>query len=269
MLGKMLKYDFKDYSKSMLPMCLMLFIISILTRIFSVISENIENLKTAFSILFGISTFVFCIVIIVSLVYCFFISIKNYYKKVLKDEGYLTHTLPIKKSSIVLSQIITSTIWIIIIALVVILTLGIAYYEKELIDTIWNALNTEIEGQVIISPMVTLIIICLMMLCSYISTILAIYCSMTIGHGFSNNKIGYSIIAGVIFYVAYQILGIILILTIVGINYNDLSVINSNPEIGTNVVFQVIIGAFIENFIIGAVAYILTNYNLKKRLNLE
>ena len=77
MLGKMLKYDIKDYSKSILPICLMLFIISIVTRIFSLLENNIESLKTMFSILFGISTFIFCIVIIISFVYCFFISIRN------------------------------------------------------------------------------------------------------------------------------------------------------------------------------------------------
>ena len=71
MLGKMLKYDIKDYSKSILPICLMLFIISIVTRIFSLLENNIESLKTMFSILFGISTFIFCIVIIISFVYCF------------------------------------------------------------------------------------------------------------------------------------------------------------------------------------------------------
>jgi len=127
MLGKMLKHDLKDYSKSMIPICLMLFIISAVTRIFSLLGNNIENLKTMFNILFGISTFVFVIVIIVSFVYCFFISIRNYYKKVLKDEGYLTHTLPIKKSKIILSQVISSLIWILIIGIVVIVALEIAY----------------------------------------------------------------------------------------------------------------------------------------------
>ena len=85
------------------------------------------------------------------------------------------------------------------IGIVVIVTLAIAYYEKGMINTLWQVLNNEINGEIIVSPMVTLIIIVAMMLCSYISTILAIYCSMTIGHGFSNNKIGNSIIAGVIF----------------------------------------------------------------------
>ena len=269
MLGKMLKYDLKDYSKSMLPICLMLFIISIVTRIFSLLANNIESLKAMFSILFGISTFVFCIVIIISFVYCFFISVRNYYKKVLKEEGYLTHTLPIKKGNIILSQIISSLIWILMIGIVVIVTLAIAYYEKGMINTLWQVLNNEINGEIIVSPMVTLIIIVAMMLCSYISTILAIYCSMTIGHGFSYNKIGNSIIAGVIFYVVYQILNVIGLGTVVLLSYGNLDAITNNSPIMIDVIVQIIALAFIVYIIIGIVSYALTNYNLKKRLNLE
>lgn len=269
MLGKMLKYDLKDYSKSMLPICLMLFIISIVTRIFSLLENNVESLKTMFSILFGISTFIFCIVIIVSFVYCFFISIRNYYKKVLKEEGYLTHTLPIKKGSIILSQIISSLIWILMTGVIVILTLAIAYYEKGMVSALWQALNTELNGEIIVSPMVTLIIIVAMMLCSYISTILAIYCSMAIGHGFSNNKIGNSIIAGVIFYVAYQILSVIGLGAVVLLNYGNLETITNNSTIMMNVIVQIIVIAFIVNIIIGIASYALTSHNLKKRLNLE
>ena len=269
MLGKMLKHDLKDYSKSMIPICLMLFIISAVTRIFSLLGNNIENLKTMFNILFGISTFVFVIVIIVSFVYCFFISIRNYYKKVLKDEGYLTHTLPFKKSKIILSQVISSLIWILIIGIVVIVALEIAYYEKGMFEILWKALNSNMNGEIIVSPMVTLIIIIAIMICSYISTILAIYCSMTIGHGFSNNKIGYSIVAGVIFYVAYQILSIISLGIVAIFNYGNLEMIISNQTISLNILIQIIAVAFIVNFIIGIVAYILTNFNLNKRLNLE
>ena len=269
MLGKMLKYDLKDYSKSMLPICLMLFIISIVTRIFSILENNIESLKTMFSILFGISTFIFCIVIIVSFVYCFFISIRNYYKKVLKDEGYLTHTLPIKKSSIILSQLISSLIWILINGIIVIVTLGIAYYAKGMLNAFGQVLNTEMNSEMIVSPMVTLIIIITMVICSYISTILAIYCSMTIGHGFSNNKIGNSIIAGVIFYIAYQVLSVITLGAVLLFNYGSLEAIENNPTMMMNIIVQIIALAFIVNFIIGIVSYILTNYNLKKRLNLE
>ena len=269
MLGKMLKYDIKDYSKSMLPICLMLLIMSIITRIFYTISESFEGLKATFSILFGISTFIFCITIIISLVYCFFISVKNYYKKVLKDEGYLTHTLPVRKSTIILSQIISSIIWLFIICIIILATLAIAYYQKGMISSFINIMNSEMSSELIVSPIVTLIIIVIMMICSYIATVLAIYCSMTIGHGFSNNKMGYSIIAGVIFYAVYQVLGIISVVGVLACNYGSLETMINGIAMTENILIQLIVAAFATNIIIGIASYILTNYNLKKRLNLE
>ena len=270
MLGKMFKYDFKDYSKNMLPFCLLLLAMSIMTRIFFTLSSNFEKLSTVFNILFGISTMILVITIVVSFVYCFFISIKHFYKKVLKDEGYLTHTLPIKKSSIINSQLLSSTLWLIIICIVTILALTIAFYQKGMLDNFWQAFTAELNSEIIISPIATLIIIAAMILVSYIGTILAIYASMAIGHGFSNNKIGYSIVAGVIFYVAFQILSIIILVGIFAFNYNELmEIYNNSAELSASILKQIIAEGFIVNFIILAVSYILTNYNLKKRLNLE
>ncbi len=269
MLGKMLKYDIKDYSKSMLPICLMLLIMSVITRIFYTISESFEGLKATFSILFGISTFIFCITIIISLVYCFFISVKNYYKKVLKDEGYLTHTLPVRKSTIILSQIISSIIWLFIICIIILATLAIAYYQKGMISSFINIMNSEMSSELIVSPIVTLIIIAVMMICSYIATVLAIYCSMTIGHSFSNNKIAYSIVTGVVFYVVYQVLGIVAVVAVIACNYGSLETMINGMTMTENVLIQLIVSTFITNVIIGIASYILTNYNLKKRLNLE
>ena len=130
-------------------------------------------------------------------------------------------------------------------------------------------MNSEMSSELIVSPIVTLIIIAVMMICSYIATVLAIYCSMTIGHGFSNNKMGYSIIAGVIFYAVYQVLGIISVVGVLACNYGSLETMINGIAMTENILIQLIVAAFATNIIIGIASYILTNYNLKKRLNLE
>ena len=57
--------------------------------------------------------------------------------------------------------------------------------------------------------------------------------------------------------------------TVVLLNYGNLDAITNNSPIMIDVIVQIIALAFIVYIIIGIVSYALTNYNLKKRLNLE
>ena len=98
MLGKLLKYEMKSQGKSLFLFWMAILGLGLLVRIFSLLEEAVP----IFQYLIPISIFTFVLAIVLSLVYCFFLAIRNYYKKVLREEGYLTNTLPVKKSSIIL-----------------------------------------------------------------------------------------------------------------------------------------------------------------------
>ena len=105
MLGKLLKYDLKWCFKPLLVFYMLAIFFSIIVRI-------VESFEQSLIIL--IIDKVCCGIVIAMLVNilinCFMRNWARFVKNIYKDEAYLTHTLPISKSEIYLSKILTAII---------------------------------------------------------------------------------------------------------------------------------------------------------------
>ena len=264
MLGKLLKHETKSYAKSVLPFLTAIIVMGLLVRGFSLLGQKVAifNYASMFTI------FAFVITIVLSIVYCFFLTIKHFYQKVLRDEGYLTNTLPVKKRSIISAHLITAIIFMVLTVVIIVIGCIIAFYEPESAGQVWEIAKgyLETEFQIGIGAVITILIT--VMLFSYISAVLAIYAAMAIGHSFAQNKIPYSIGIGVAFYISYEILNLIGLGIIVLINPDFMNIIQSN-EVPTNMVFQIFSLVYISSAIMIVTSYTLTNHFLKNKLNLE
>lgn len=263
MFLKLFKHDLKDIGKGMLVIYLFLLATALLTRIFGMLGEKIylfNDLKMATTILFVISC-------IASFVYCFILGIQKFHQKVLKDQGYLTNTLPVKKGSILASKLIALNFMMVVTLGVIILGIFFAYFEKEIFTAIWEMAKNSVE-QVGYSIEWILVFLVGIFLLSNISLSSSVICALVMGHGFSKNKMGNSIGIGIILYVIYQVLNtigvVILFLTTPEIlNQLEQAV---PPDYILEKVFSI-------NIITMLILIIGTNYfahhSLKKRLNLE
>lgn len=263
MLGKLIKYDTKDFIKNMIPIYLVLLVLAIFIRVEGILGKNIEIFK-------GIQIFMiftFAVVAIISIGYCFLISIMNFYKKVLKDEGYLTNTLPVKKSNILTSKILVSTITFVISVFVILVCCIIAFYSKGMFSNIWEQIELNFS-QINYNIYLFLGIMIIFILISYASAVSMVYCALSIGHSFSKNKIGYSVVAGVVLYFIYQILNIATTLIFVLSNIEILNAIQTNTE-AVNIIQKIFIIAIANMLAIYISTYFTTNYQLKNRLNLD
>lgn len=263
MFCKLLKYDIKDIAKNMLSMYLIILLLGVFTKIFDVMSRNFsvfDYLKTGTEIILVIAC-------IAGITYCFFIGFRNFYQKVLKDEGYLTNTLPVKKYQIILSKAISFNLMITITIIVVIIGLIIAFYTDGVFQTIWDIVKITVESMGY-NIYVMLGFIIAIFLLSNITLINTFYCALSVGHGFSRNKLTYSLIIGVIIYFIYEILNVIgLIFLFVG-NPDMFSQLEQDipPE---NIFIQVFSISLTTMLILSTVTYFVTNHSLKNRLNLE
>ena len=106
MLNKLLKYDFKNLYKTLLPVYLITLVITILT----VILNNLSETSNLFSTLNGLMVLSYVIILMVLLVGTFFLSIRDFYLDFATERGYLINTLPVKKSWVITSKFITSVI---------------------------------------------------------------------------------------------------------------------------------------------------------------
>ena len=125
MLGKLLKHEFHATSRKMGPLfigmpllALLASLLILFNRFFEGIIETNQYIATVFTSVTMFITVISVIGIFACLIMVTIFCLIRFYQNIFKDEGYLTNTLPVNTSSILLSKIITSVIWILLGAII-------------------------------------------------------------------------------------------------------------------------------------------------------
>lgn len=111
----------------------------------------------------------------------------RFYKNLLGDEGYLMHTLPVKKSSLIISKWIVAGVWTICSFIMVILSVFILIAREvpwlDMFDFMEKVYNSY-DG------MITLTIVgFLCILISVMTQLMLIYASMAVGQVFQKHRV--------------------------------------------------------------------------------
>ena len=170
MLGKLLKYEIKHSARYTAAIYLATLAIAAVSVIALFFNSTWLGVMSCFMLYFaGIAS------VIVTLVSV----IKNFYDTLYSKQGYLTFTLPVKCSTILLSKIIVSVLWIVIGFLVMGVTLGVIFfYAKDKSAGIFDTFISAFEmsgvaeylpsGIVIAEAVVILAILALLTVVTYI-----------------------------------------------------------------------------------------------------
>lgn len=263
MLGKLLKYDFKNLYKTLLPIYLITLVITILT----VILNNLSDTSNLFSTLNGLMILSYVVILMVLVIGTFFLSIRDFYLDFASERGYLTNTLPVKKSTIITSKFITSVTTMISSLIVMFISILILVIGNGEWTTFANSVANFFRD-IPTDAVIMLILMAILMIVAYISGLAVCYLSIALGQLKNTNKLGYSFIAYIILYIIYEMYftsALVFIGTVspdfVRTLDNEVGVISS-----VNILFGILIGLVI---VFTAVVTPITNYILKNKLNLE
>ena len=257
MLLKLMKHNLKFMIK---PLAI-IYIIILISCFFSKILLQIDSSSFLYNSITSIVELVFATSLIVAFVLSFVIGIKRYYDGVLKNEGYLTNTLPVKKSSIVLAYLFSSFLIQVLTALVVLLVAFIM--DPSLIVSLSTVFNEIFSNLTYIGYFLLIIGIIIF---AGLASILSFFCALALGHKHDNRKLLYSFLYGLLIYIINQIGGLIYVFTIIGgdesLGGTELSAFEGLP--------LTILGPLLLLYIVYAVAcYFITEITLRKKLNLE
>ena len=136
MLGKLFKHEWKSTWKVGGMMMLGLVLVSLFGWL-SFQAPMWQSMKndsyySGFSMwdLFSIATLIMYVIMLIGLSYGIFIYMGvRFYKTMYTDEGYLTHTLPVSKHQILVSKILNSGLWYVLMDLGVILSVFILVFS--------------------------------------------------------------------------------------------------------------------------------------------
>ena len=264
MLGKLLKYEMKGTGRTLVPFYGLMLLLAVITRIFNGI--NIHKFSTLGEIAMGIVAFAYGLTMASVMMLTAFLVIQRFYRTVYGDEGYLTHTLPVKSRDIIISKTASAFLWIVLSAVVAFTSVMIIGYQagmwKELMYAL-DYLREEIMLSQILGSGANLILLGIFAL---ISTTLMIYMSISIGQIFKRKLIGsLGAFIGVSF-IVNTITGIIGNSGIIDSWMNIDMQISAQAIARFNYFVWLMIGFYIVKI---AVYYGVTNHLMTKKLNLE
>lgn len=263
-MSRLLKHEFRATARMIIPF--------LAVAVFSAILFSFTNRMEGFP---NALTVIFIMIISASLmalgVMGIVIVISRFYRNVMTDTGYLTMTLPISSHEFIWAELIMCLCWFIIVAVVLaaafvcslavggLLSLPDSFSEMA---NFFNSLNEALRGHGVSAFMVAVIAlegIAAIVLC-FFSSCLRVYCCMSVGQLFSNNRELFSVIAYVLIGVVTSLLFTVMMKIFVGTLSFDADTLGKAA--GAIGLFDLML------LIIDAALYAPTALILGKRLNL-
>jgi len=258
MLGSLIKYEFKATYKVFFLLYALVLFFSFITRFTINFNDSVNFFASNSSFEIGnialmIFMLIYFMLMITTGVLTIYIIVKRFYGNILGDSGYLMNTIPVAPWENILSKLSVGAVWLLLgmfvcfLSVIVLLTSDISLYElirgiNELIGHI------DIEMFDIICNFILCVII------QQVSNIMVIYCSIAVGHLFNKHR-------------KMAAVGVFLIIQVV-IDTIAWNVFHTYGLLGDgfNAVLHFVL---LFNMVVLVVSFIVTNYILKNRLNLE
>ena len=220
MLGKLLKYDFKALARVMLPLqggvllagILGCFLVNFTYRS---ISNNLMYSYSSYrgpaapieevsGAVMGMLAVLFFSLVFASFFVTLFLVARHFYKNFLRDEGYLTFTLPVTTTQNLLSKTIAGFVWLIInatiLVIVAVLLSLVGFADYGLVNAgvveVYGEMFSELSNGPGLVLLIELIVIALV---GTTYSILQVYVSLIIGASIAKS---YKLLAGIGIYVA-------------------------------------------------------------------
>lgn len=262
MLGKLIKHEFKAISKILGILHIALF----LTTIMGIIAINLSKNKS-FEYISGLTLFLYILILIAVAVAVMIYLVVRFYRNLFTDEGYLMNTLPVKPYELILSKLIVSFVWSIINGVCTLFSIFLLVLSQTSVSdilTVWNEITTDLlveAGMSLNSLLFTGIIGAII---SVIYMLLMFYAAIAIGQTMRNHKVLFSLGAYVVLYIISQVISTAGLLPFGFISLIQADTINLATSFTSIMLFSYLISVGLM-----VVYFIITNYIISKKLNLE
>ena len=270
MLAKLLKYDFKAMFKIFLPLWGVLLVVSGINRLFTGAGLDAEQ---GLGLVNSLMVLLYVLLIMAVMVVTTVIIIARFYQGLLKDEGYLMFTIPVKPWQLVASKLISAVVISVLSVLVAIVSvLIIASYQGFFYDLtqVWEvlgAMTPNANGLAILSVVSVFV--------GLICAVSQVYASMALGHLAGSHRVGFAVLAFIVLSVIWSTVG-----SVIGMfGYPDVTTSLTTVTVESEAaqvmsVFSDVMGtALIWGLVLDVVRCVvhlgITNYILSRRLNLE
>lgn len=285
MLRKLIKYEWKGVYKMGL---ILLGVIAFATFLGFLASRSplwadvviYDDFAEGLATLMSFFAIMLYLMLLVGVVYAIMIYIGvRFYKTTYTDEGYLLHTLPVTKHQILVSKLLVSSLWLFIIYAAVFAS-GVLFtffimeavnpgsvgemmaYLPDVLGELGRAIRN-MSGSDRIELIHFLISMILGMLVGIPSTILTIFCAISLGQLFSKHRV----LMAILCYVGILITIAIFTAVVRSISYTGMFLYTLDQVLGY--FFTLIDSTVVLNLFMGVGFYLLSYFITSRKLNME
>lgn len=209
MLGKLIKNEFQSTYKTML----VIYVVTLITTLgccffihsdFSPVLLANETFGKVWNVIGVTFVFAYFITLFSLTLLTYVLACERFYKSMYSDQGYLTHTLPVSPLSNLNARLITSTVWLLLSGIVLVLSVG----ALCLSDNIFNIFSDfrylryqDLDSAVLFStgyhfPVLVLLIL-LLILAACANALLLVFAALSVGQLANLHKIRAAVGVGV------------------------------------------------------------------------
>lgn len=220
----------------------------------------------------------YCLIIsCISMVVTIYIAIR-FYRNLYTDEGYLMHTLPVTPRQLILAKLLVAALWVFVLSLLAlwaiccILLFGLPAMALVDMSVIIPAL-TEYFPQIFgMGPVAFLLFYVLLSLVSAFSSVLVAYAAISLGQLFSKHKVMASILCYIGFTMLIQTVSTLLMtpsLTRLVLSQDMVNTSSGIPSYFGAYMREILLISMAGSAICAVISYILTEYIMRRQLNLD
>lgn len=197
-MGRLMKYELRSAMKLFVPLWLAVLVLAGISRLSFLYNGNalVEGNLAAnrfLDWLSGIAMFLFVIAIIGVFVVALIFVIQRFYQGLLKDEGYLTFTLPVRTDSILWAKTFSAMILIVTSVVVCLAAILLLAADREL----WQELSWGWQAIVRFNGQSNVVLACvlavILMLMGTVPSLQYLYLSMAVGHLAQKHRVAASV----------------------------------------------------------------------------
>lgn len=281
-MKKLLKWEFRATSRQIVPLYLVLggmTVLGVLYLLLYGVLENSDTGKMVLGVLTPLALLTFIFTIAAVSVGTLGILLFRYYRNLIRDEGYLMHTLPVTPAKLVLSKFIAAYVWTMLSVLLILLSVLILAFTAAVtygVEIDWNSIWQVLVSTGIFEGLVPFL---LALLASGASGILLFYAAVSIGQCVTRHKVAGAIGAYFGLYTVMEIINLIMMIVyfvIVAktdvlweINFQVSSGSAAFSAVNSSLMIPFLIVMTLLYAIYSVVFYMISKYMLSKKLNLE
>lgn len=270
MLGKLIKHEFKAQVRLYGSIYLFGLIVSVIALICNLVSEanpNVVLFSLAKEFTFGIVVFILVALFIGTLIF----AIIRYRNNLLKDEGYLMHTLPVNAWSLIASKMITSVCWFAGDVVAAYLLMAITTHDFTSFFSTINEGATELSTIGINKGWMPVFLLVIFLMAT-VSSLSQFYVSLSIGYSTYLNKDVMSFVVFIVLYFIRQIISFFAIafgtlIYLKSIRFTFEMMNSDTPPAA--LLWTIMISTLVITVVITVVEFLVSTYFMNKKLNLE